>query len=158
MPAVKQQATRITITKAIEEKLRVLAEQGGPEGRLVGEKYIDAARGIARQLVARIDDARTRKEAKEGLNPYAAISIVKRVCPTAILPPDIGPLLGMFKKKILLLGLTEEHIETAAERAKRRYRHPMAMTFFVSRIDELVGEEPEATDGIEATSVNDGRG
>lgn len=158
MPAVKQQATRITITKVIEEKLRVLAEQGGPEGRLVGEKYIDAARGIARQLVARIDDARVRKEAKEGLNPYAAVSIVKRVCPTMIMPFDDKPLLGMLRNKIKFLGLTEEHIETAAERAKRRYRQPMAAAFFVKNLDYLVAEEPEATDGIEATSVNDGRG
>lgn len=163
MPAGKQQAVKITVTKKLEETLRVLAEQGGPEGRLIGEKFIDTARGTARQLIARIDDARSRKEVKSGLSPYQFVAIARRACPSLVTPPELTPaLLGRIKQKVLLLGITDEAVEHAATRARHEMRQPLWLTAFVNAIEGLLGEKPETeTDGgpsDDGTTVVIGRG
>lgn len=152
---------KITITKKLEADLRVLAEQGGPEGRLIGEKYINTARGVARQIIARIDDARERKAAATGMNPYDFVRMTRIGCPSVVVPMDLtGAMMGLIKNKITLLGLNEDTVERAAIRARQKLRQPMALSYFVKVIDQFIGDEMAAEqETIEREIiVNTGRG
>lgn len=139
-------APKITITKKLEADLREFSAAVSSAGTCEdGQK-------IARQLIARIDDARNRKALKEGLSPWEALSIIKRVHPMVVVPPDPGPTLGKLKQKIALLGLTDELVERAALRAKTELRVPLAINYFITQLDVLIAEREEV-ETVEADDV-----
>lgn len=132
-------AIKITVTKAIEEKLRAAADDCSPG---------NAFASLARQLVGRIDDARNRKAtAEKKLGAHAILNVMRGVLGTSlILPPMISSgFRSWVANRVAMLGMTLEDVERAAERAKRVYRHPMTAEWVVKTFDRLCAPEDQVT-------------
>ncbi len=144
-------ATKINVPKKLETKLRTFAADDDPSSEFAS---------VARQLVALMDDAAARRERVRKLSPHDVVRVIRRVIPTAILPPNPGPAFyGYVTNRINFLGLTLEDVERAAERARVKYRQPTSVEYIIRTIDRLVGsqEAEEGCDGGEQHEPYTGR-
>lgn len=139
-------ATKITITNAMEKTLREVASDTDPGNPLAT---------VARQLLARIDDAKSKGEiAKGSIRPIEVVNILREVVGTGVLPlpPNAGPLLAFIKTRVLFLGLDAETVEKAARRARDTWKRPISPEWFVKKIEELL-QDPEESRGAEEVTV-----
>lgn len=142
-------ATKITITKALEEKIREAANDTDP-----GSTFPT----LARQLVARIDDARRQKEVVTGLTAPAAVKIIRDVVGARCLPlpPNPTPLMSYLKARILFLGLEADDVERAARNAAQRWKGPVSIEWVFKKIQELMTEDGPAPQPSEAAVLTRG--
>lgn len=163
-------AYKISVGQKVEETLQEVAKWN--PAFLPDAKGLKIWSTLARQLLAKIEDAKKRKEAAAGINPFRVVEIIREVLGrSVVLPPSFdaphaprakGPLLALVKQRINFLQLTEEDVERAATRVKHsaQWRKPIQMEFLIRRIDViLAAAEEEQNQGtrVEATTFFDGR-
>lgn len=154
---------KVTIPAAIEKRLLRMIEFSSvemahlPQTRETPGSY---SATTARQILALIEDARSRKKVvKGGLSPAEAIRIIRSVLgPSAALPPVQTPAFyASIKKRINFLGLSAEDVERAAIRAKHTYRLPTSVHYIMQTIDRLVGDAVEVREPSAEVTVTTGR-
>lgn len=129
----ERMATRITITKPLEERLRRMAAE---EPEALGTYSATTAR----QLLAKVEDGQRSKEMAKKFSSHSAVALAKRVLGlSAVSPMTFTPAFySLVKRKIELLGLTEDDVERAAARAKQTLRQPFSLLYFFQCIDRLL--------------------
>lgn len=131
---------RIRINVALERQIRTLASAGTE----------DKTGQVMRKLVALMDDAGVTAKRVATMSPMTVVSIIRRVMGTQVrLTPALArgdvraatPLLSFIKNRVAMLGLTEEEVELAAERALRTMQLPTSIEWVVKSLDKLLAPD-----------------
>lgn len=138
---------RVTITKALEKKIRDLL-QSGP--------VMEHAGTTVRQLVSTLDDALDKKTRKAENNanavaPIDVIHTVKGILGSKVYcPPNPGQaFFGFVKGRCVMLNVSLQDIEKAAIHVRNgsaACRLPNSMEWFMRNLDKILNEMAEADD------------
>lgn len=148
-------AVKVTITKALEKDIRALLDSV-PAMEHHGK--------TVRQLIAALDDAYDKREAKVEAKRYGGID-AKDVVRTikeilggkAYAPPNPGQAFFAFvAKRCQFLGVTLGDIERAAVFVRtgnsKAVRLPTSVEWFVRKLDTVLEESAEAETGVQKDS------
>lgn len=140
-------AIRVTITKALEKKIRALTESG---------PVMEHAASVVRQLIATMDDALDKQTKKAenragSINPNDVINTVKGVLGGKVYcPPNPGSAFyGFVKARVTMLNVSLQDLEKAAVHVRNgsaACRLPTSMEWFMRNLDKVLNEMATSDD------------